>query len=94
MKPTNPEDYRLKGFTKSKTKNKKYDAILVNKKSKTEKRIPFGDVRYQQYKDKALGLYKHKDHEDPTRRRLYRQRHKNEDKAKFSSGYFAYKYLW
>lgn len=94
MKPSNPSDYKLKGFKRSSTKHKKYDAILVNKKTQRELKVPFGDTRYEQYKDKALGLYKHKDHNDPKRRENYRKRHAGEEISKFSSGYFSYKYLW
>jgi hypothetical protein len=53
-----PNDYKLKGFEKSKTKNKKYDAILVHKQTGREKRVPFGDNRYSHYKDTTgLGIY-------------------------------------
>lgn len=94
MKPKNPEDYKFLKFVASSTKHKKYDAILKNKQTGKELKVPFGDKRYEQYKDKALGLYKHKDHLDTNRRSLYRKRHKGEENARFSSGYFAYKYLW
>lgn len=94
MKVENPNDYTFKGFEKSKTKNKKYDAILVHKQTKREKRVPFGDSRYDQYKDRALGHYKSKDHLDKKRRDAYRRRHSGELNNKFSSGYFAWKYLW
>lgn len=94
MKIPNPNDYTFKGFEKSNVKNKKYNAILVHKKTKREKRVPFGDTRYEQYKDRALGLYKHKDHNDIKRRTAYRQRHSGEVNDKYSSGYFAWKYLW
>jgi hypothetical protein len=90
----NPENYRLVKFVKSHLPGKKYDAILENKKTKQEKVVPFGDVKYEQYKDKVLGLYKSKNHNDAKRREAYRKRHEGEDKNKFSSGYFSYKYLW
>ncbi len=89
-----PQEYTFKEFRKSGTKHKKYDAILINKKTKREKKVPFGDKRYEQYEDKALGLYKNLDHKDKKRRALYRMRHSGEDKAKYSAGYFAWKYLW
>ena len=89
-----PKEYTFKEFRKSTTEHKKYDAILINKKTKREKKISFGDKRYEQYEDKALGLYKHLNHKDSKRRQLYRIRHKGEDKAKYSAGYFAWKYLW
>lgn len=94
MKVENPDEYVFVEFVKSKTKNKKYDAILKHKKTKKTKTIPFGDLRYEQYKDKALGLYSHKDHNDKKRREAYRTRHRGEENEKYSSGYFAWKYLW
>jgi hypothetical protein len=91
----NPNNFKLVGFRKSKTKNKKYEAMLENKKTEKIKFIPFGDKRYEQYQDKTgLDVYSHKNHNDKKRRELYRKRHEGEDKNKFSSGYFAMKYLW
>lgn len=91
----NPNQYKLVGFEKSRTNFKKYDAILKNKESGLKKRVPFGDNRYPQYQDKVpLGLYKNVDHNDKERRKRYRLRHYGEDKHKFSSGYFSWKYLW
>ena len=90
----NPDNYKFIEFNKSKTKNKKYDAILMNKKTKNLKRISFGARGYEQYQDKALGLYSHLNHYDKKRRTLYRKRHKGEEKNKFSSGYFSWYYLW
>lgn len=91
----NPTNYKFIEFQKSKTKNKKYDAIMMNMKTNKIKRVPFGDVNYKQYKDATpLKLYKHLDHNDIKRRELYRKRHEGEDKNKYSSGYFALKYLW
>ena len=90
-----PKNYQLLGFEKSRTRYKKYDALLKNKRDGSIKRVPFGDARYPQYKDKVpLALYKDKDHGDPKRRMRYRARHNGEDKNKFSSGYFSWKYLW
>jgi hypothetical protein len=92
---TNPDNYKLINFRKSKTKNKKYDAILMDKKTNKLKYVPFGDVRYQQYKDATgLNIYSNKDTMDIKRRDLYRKRHAGEEKNKFSSGYFSYYYLW
>ena len=88
--------YKLKGFEVSKRKHKKYDAILElktrDKKTKT-KRIPFGDSRYEQYKD-LLGYYSSKDHFDKKRRNSYRKRHFGEQKNKYSAGWFSWYYLW
>lgn len=90
----NPSNYTFKKFEKSHTSGKKYDAILVNKKTGKEKRVPFGALGYEHFKDNALGLYSKLDHNDPKRRKAYRDRHQGEQNAKFSSGYFAWKYLW
>jgi len=52
-------------------------------------------VGYEQFKDSTgKGLYTHVNHGDPKRRRNYRTRHHGENKRKFSSGYFSWKYLW
>ena len=94
MKIDNPSRYKFLRFERSRNTSKKYDAILLNKDTNKEKRVPFGAKGYEQYKDKALGLYSKYDHNDKKRRELYRKRHFGEDKDKYSSGYFAYKYLW
>lgn len=95
MKLENPEDYVLAGFEKSHLPTKKYNAIMVNKKTKKEKRVPFGDSRYQQYKDSTgLGLYSKLDHGDRKRRDAYRTRHQGEDTHKYSSGWFSWHFLW
>lgn len=76
-----------------KKSGKKYYAV-VEEKGK-EKRIGFGARGYAQYKDQTgLGAYSKDDHLDPERRKRYQQRHRGEDKKKFSAGYFAWKYLW
>lgn len=94
MKLDYPSHYTFVKFERSHTSGKKYDAILKHKHTGTYRRIPFGDVNYQQYKDKALGLFKHKDHLDARRRLAYRTRHKGEERFKFSSGWFSWHYLW
>jgi hypothetical protein len=94
MKIDNPSSYRFLRFERSRTNGKKYDAVLLNKTTGKEKRVPFGALGYDQYKDKALGIYAKNDHNDATRRARYRLRHKGENLAKFSSGYFAWKFLW
>lgn len=89
----NPDEYTLTGFEKSKTKYKKYDALLKNRETGKIKRIPFGNTLFESYTDRT-GLNLYKTHGNKERKRLYRLRHKGEDKNKFSSGYFAWKYLW
>jgi hypothetical protein len=95
-----PEDYKLVGFERSHVQGKKYDAILRNKKTHKGqmhhlRRVPFGAVGYEQFRDSTgKGLYSRVNHGDPKRRRNYRTRHHGENKRKFSSGYFSWKYLW
>ena len=82
----NPEQYKFLMFHESGTKNKKYDAILMHKKTKKIKLVPFGDVSYPQYEDQTgLGLYSHMNTFDKERRRLYKIRHENTRHNKFSS---------
>ena len=51
-------EYKFLRFEKSKRKGKKYDAVLQNKETKREVRVPFGAIGYQQWKDSTgLGLY-------------------------------------
>jgi hypothetical protein len=73
---------------------KKYNAILLNKTTNKLKKIPFGDQRYQQYKDQALGLYSHMDHLDESRRNRYKLRHARDILKPFSSGFFSNYFLW
>ena len=87
------KSYKLLGLEKG-SGNKKYNALLQDKKTKQIKKISFGDIRYQQYKDKALGLYSHLDHNDNKRRALYRARHKHDKLNEYSAGWLAYTYLW
>lgn len=91
----NPNKYIHLGFEKSHLKSKKYNAILQNTDNDLIKRVPFGASNFFHYKDTTgLGEWSHKDHLDKKRRASYRARHKGEEKRKFSSGYFSWKYLW
>lgn len=89
-------DYKLLGYRKSKRKNAKYDAVLQNKKTKKTYKVPFGDNRYENYRDlTGLNFYPHLLHGDKKRRKLYRARHKKDIKAGYySPGYFSYFVLW
>lgn len=90
-----PNKYKLIKFMRSRTRGKKYDAILLNKRTRKVKRIPFGALGYEQYKDSTgVGLYSNINHLNTKRRRNYRIRHAGENKRKYSSGYFSWKYLW
>ena len=82
-------------FKKSHKKNKKYDAILYNNKTKKYKIVSFGDLRYQHYKDvTGLGIYIHLNHYDNKRRILYRKRHYKTHFKKYSPSWFSWFYLW
>ncbi len=85
-------------FRKSKTKFKKYDALTPKGRW-----IPFGDKRYQHYKDTTpLKLYKNLDHNDPSRRKRFRSRHKeiktNDGTPAYLNkeqpAYYSWNYLW
>ena len=73
----------------SKRENKKYDVYYDNKYITS-----FGDKRYEHYKDK-IGYYKNLDHNDKKRRKLYRDRHKNDyiDDSNYA-GFWSYHFLW
>ena len=92
-----PDKYTFVKFERSKTTGKKYDAILRNKATGRTKKISFGALGYQQYKDSTgLKLYSSLDHLDPERRKRYQKRHEGEGNAsrKYSAGWFAANYLW
>ena len=84
-------------FSISTRKHKKYSVITPSGKV-----VHFGDKRYGQFKDKALGVYSNLDHSDTARRRSYRRRArgiKNKNgKAVFqdkeSPAYYSYRFLW
>jgi len=88
----------MEGFEQSHRAHKKYNAILRNRHTGRIVKVPFGDLRYEQYKDSTgLGLWSHKDHGDNERKRAYWNRHRKEiadGVDNYSAGYFALKYLW
>ncbi len=90
------DDWKLDRFEKSKVKNKKYMALLKHRVTGKFRKMNFGDVRYQQYKDSTgLGLYSSKNHLDKKRRKNYRSRHETYIRSgMYSPGYFSMKYLW
>jgi len=69
--------------------NKKYDVYYDTKYI-----ISFGDKRYQHYKDK-IGYYNNLNHNDKERRKLYRDRHKNDyiNDPNYA-GFWSWHYLW
>ena len=61
---------------KSQVKNKKYSVYVKSDNKKGYKKISYGDVRYQQFRDSTkLKLYKKLYHNDPKRKKNYFQRH-------------------
>ena len=89
-------EYVLKGFEKSKTRNKMYDAVLMYLRTGKQVRVPFGDTRYQNFKDETgLNEYPELVHGDQKRRQAYRLRHYAYLKpGTFSPGFFSWYYLW
>jgi hypothetical protein len=90
------DEYKLKGFEVSKVKDKMYNAVLVNKKTKREKRVPFGSRTYKNYRDATgLNAYPNLIHGDKERRKRYHQRHEKDVKeGYYSPGYFSLRFLW
>ena len=69
MPPYLVKDYDIVKFRRSESKNKKYDALIQNKRTDKMYIIPFGDKQYQHYNDSTgLGLYSNLDHNDKARR--------------------------
>jgi hypothetical protein len=82
-------------FERSKTRNKKYDGIIEDKITKRQQRVPFGDNRYEQYRDSTgLKLYSRLDHNDTKRRADYKVRHEKTRHKIFSASWYADNYLW
>lgn len=87
--------FRLIKFQKSKTKGKKYDAIIEDMKTKKRQTIPFGAIGYEQYRDDTkLKLYSRYNHLDENRKRNYLKRHGKTKNKKFSPSWFSAVYLW
>ena len=93
--PYSKKEYTFVKFERSHLPNKKYNAILKNKKTGREVKVPFGARNYEQYKDSTgLGLYSNKDHGDKKRRAAYRARHRNDNLTDYSPGHFSWYFLW
>ena len=89
------KEYALMGFERSHLPAKKYNAVLRNRATGREVRVPFGARAYEQYKDRVpLGLYKHLDHGDKARRANYVSRHSGDINKAYSPSWFSLKYLW
>jgi hypothetical protein len=89
------KDYKLCGYQKSNTKNKMYDALLMNKQTGKIIKVPFGSMMENYHDKTGLNLYPHLIHGDKERRRLYRLRAKHNLKTGFySPSWFSYYILW
>lgn len=89
------DQFRLLRFERSRTKGKKYDAIIEDVKTKRTQRVPFGQIGYDQYLDSTgKKLYSRNDHKDPERRKNYKARHEKTRHKKWSASWFADTYLW
>ena len=87
---------------------KKYTAHVKDKKTKKVRKIHFGDVRYQQYKDRTpLKLYKSGNHNTIKRMQNYFSRHsgtkkrgeaikkeKNKSNGLYNAKILSHVYLW
>ena len=82
-------------ITESNKQFKKLGAQFKNPETGQMNTIHFGDNRYNQYKDKT-GIWKHKDTNDPVRRKLYRERHAKdlETSEPVTAGKLSYQILW
>ena len=91
----NEDRFKHIRFERSKTRFKKYDAIIQDNITKRKQRISFGDNRYEHFKDTTgLKLYTSLDHNDPKRRRLYKTRHEKTRHKKYSPSWYSDNYLW
>jgi hypothetical protein len=97
------KEYKFVKFEKSDRKGKKYNAVLENRETKRQVKVPFGAIKsdgipYPQYRDTTgLGLYSKYDTMDKNRRRLYRQRHSKEKpsfREFYSAAVFSWRFLW
>lgn len=87
-------DYNLLGFDRARNKRKKYEAKLQNKKTGEIYAVPFGQMGYEQYRDK-IGYYKTLDHLDDKRRENFLKRNAhNIREGYYSPGYLSAFYLW
>jgi len=87
------KDYKLIKIVISNNKDKKYDAILENRKTGKMVKVPFGARHYSQYYDK-LKIYSTLNHLDERRRQAYLNRHKKDINEPYSASWFSREYLW
>ena len=89
------DDYEFIRFEKSKAKDKKYVAILRNKKTNKPKLVNFGSLSNQHYKDSTgLNLYSHLNHNYEQRRKNFKKRFARLLDKKYTATWFSNNYLW
>ena len=89
------ERFRHIKFRRSKTRGKKYDAIIQDITTKRTQTVPFGAHGMEQYRDDTgLGLYTRYNHLDPKRRKAYLARHAKTMTKKYSPSWYSAKFLW
>jgi len=94
------KEYNFVKFEKSDRKGKKYNAVLENRETKRQVKVPFGDSNLPQYRDTTgLGLYSKKDTLDKNKRKQFRARfsslkQKSDFKNYYSPMWFSWFKLW
>ena len=95
-------------ISKSKSKGKKYMAIVKNNKTQKKRKIHFGASDYEQFKDRTkIGYYTRKNHGNKKRQENYYNRHSgvknrrkaikkeiNKSKGIFNAKILSHVYLW
>ena len=91
-------DYDLIDIQISKVRNKKYDALIRNKRTGEIVKVSFGSRNplMQQYRDTTpLKYYKVLDHNDQNRKKQYQQRFKSKyNPDYYSSTSLSWEFLW
>ena len=92
------KNYKLLGIYISDKPDKKYFALLQDKKTLKRSKMYFGGIKtngepYEQYEDK-IGYYSKYNHYDKNRRMLYRKRHKKDINKAYSPSWFSLNFLW
>jgi len=89
-------EYKLVGFQKSTRKNKKYTAVLFDRRTHKIKKIHFGHTSFKHFRDTTgCKCYSHLDHNDKARRDRFHARHSHNVKTGYySPSYFSLRFLW
>lgn len=99
---------RILKIIKPTVKGKKYTAVVIDRKTKKERKISFGAIGFKQYKDTTpLKLYSGSNSLDKKRRKAYFNRHSNENTkaealskeiansgGRYNAKILSIKYLW